>query len=812
MDKAAFPVEFRLAEGETIDAALIGPPIQEIFQYCSQFINLRKAALERVVITHPALMSETIHEFQDVAGRARGHSEGYFQTAGKAIPRVLEDGSVVNTLIIDLRIMLGLIAACQQNIPITEWDLDARFWLSVLVETLGHCIDNAERRDINDQTLDPEGAADYITLAKYYAPIIVGQFVSGVLAGPAITPDLQNREVNNWQLSAKQLIDPLLDQKFSSNGISDSMSNTSHNFWAVLIQYASLVGHTLSNSNLDEVQVWRSSNQEFLTALNEISVYLKQLWKDYPKLPSDDAIAENLLPSWQKLAEAYGFIFGAASPSDENTQMTIPSSSTKKSGFFFCAGTTTIDGSCKDEKFYQEYEGRQYCILHFPGEDKKEGFLKALERKFKVKDFNFQGIWFPDVVFFPKETIFNDSTDFSGAYFNQPVIFSQPQFESDAKFSNAHFSKDVSFTNGEFNKVDFSSAKFDADVKFDGAQFKADAIFSGAQFKADADFSFACFYKDVEFGKVMFNANVSFNRTRFVTEIPKEKGADTVNKATGTSHGTKEEDKTKTISLTKTISFDGARFKDGLSFEGNDFVDRDRTLVSFAAAIFDKPDRVIFHSVILHPSWFINVDSRKFNFVNVGWGFLEKRGAIQREFQVLENNQKGYLKHLLAVTFRQLAVNAEDNNRYEEAANFRYMAMDAKRLERWRKVDLLRLSWWYWLLSGYGERVQRAFGMLLVFWFVFAIIYWSGDATWWQPKQANKVAVETTESVNQQPVVSYPLTFPESLVYSLGVMTLQKPEPVPANKRAKVFVLLETVVGPIQAALLALAIRRKFMR
>ena len=43
-------------------------------------------------------------------------------------------------------------------------------------------------------------------------------------------------------------------------------------------------------------------------------------------------------------------------------------------------------------------------------------------------------------------------------------------------------------------------------------------------------------------------------------------------------------------------------------------------------------------------------------------------------------------------------------------------------------------------------------------------------------------------------------------------MTLQKPEPLPANKRAKTLVLLETVLGPVQAALLALAIRRKFMR
>jgi len=56
------------------------------------------------------------------------------------------------------------------------------------------------------------------------------------------------------------------------------------------------------------------------------------------------------------------------------------------------------------------------------------------------------------------------------------------------------------------------------------------------------------------------------------------------------------------------------------------------------------------------------------------------------------------------------------------------------------------------------------------------------------------------------------LSLSESLIYSAGVLALQKPQPFPANKRAKSFVLLETILGPVQAALLVLAIRRKFMR
>ena len=57
-----------------------------------------------------------------------------------------------------------------------------------------------------------------------------------------------------------------------------------------------------------------------------------------------------------------------------------------------------------------------------------------------------------------------------------------------------------------------------------------------------------------------------------------------------------------------------------------------------------------------------------------------------------------------------------------------------------------------------------------------------------------------------------PLKLPRALTYSTAVMTLQKPEPRPATTAAQTVVLLETILGPVQAALLALGIRRKFMR
>lgn len=54
----------------------------------------------------------------------------------------------------------------------------------------------------------------------------------------------------------------------------------------------------------------------------------------------------------------------------------------------------------------------------------------------------------------------------------------------------------------------------------------------------------------------------------------------------------------------------------------------------------------------------------------------------------------------------------------------------------------------------------------------------------------------------------------EAAFYSLNTMAFQKPEPKPAedNTRTRLVVTLQTILGPVQAALLLLAIRRKFMR
>jgi hypothetical protein len=126
------------------------------------------------------------------------------------------------------------------------------------------------------------------------------------------------------------------------------------------------------------------------------------------------------------------------------------------------------------------------------------------------------------------------------------------------------------------------------------------------------------------------------------------------------------------------IQFDKATFKDGLTFKSN-HLSQDRALLSFNDAFFEKPERVRFVSVIMPPHSFMNVDPRKFNLIDTGWGFIDRRTALKEAKLALEKFGRSPSGPILELAYPQLAVNAEENNRYEQAADFRYLAMEVAR-------------------------------------------------------------------------------------------------------------------------------------
>jgi uncharacterized protein YjbI with pentapeptide repeats len=440
--------------------------------------------------------------------------------------------------------------------------------------------------------------------------------------------------------------------------------------------------------------------------------------------------------------------------------------STSKPSFISdCEGR--VRSACHGEASYDDSEGGKWCVLHYPNKKKRGQFDRLRQWKIEHNDFDFCGAWFPT------EANFEDFV-----------------FNANANFSKATFSEGGNFRYAEFKGADLREATFNGEAKFSAATFSEDAYFREVKFGADANFGKVKFGAGVDFSKARFNGDAYFRRAVFLARANFSRA-----------------------SFKESVSFFGEtaeRLEDGTRIPARS-LGRDSTL-DFQHATIEKPGRFTFHTVDLRPHWFVNVDAREFDLTDVrwNWGQLTIKGEIEalreakKEKAKRENEElkaRGQIEalraegadnfySLLQKTCSQLAEHAEKNNLYEDASWFRYWAMDLARRDKWKGLVFWRTDWLhmlYGLVSGYGEKVRRAFLCLLGVWLVFALLY-------------TRTGFET------------PLSLTEALWHSFNVMTLQKPEPKPLTSVAKVLVGLETVFGPVQAALVALAIRRKFMR
>jgi hypothetical protein len=134
-------------------------------------------------------------------------------------------------------------------------------------------------------------------------------------------------------------------------------------------------------------------------------------------------------------------------------------------------------------------------------------------------------------------------------------------------------------------------------------------------------------------------------------------------------------------------------------------------------------------------------------------------------------------------------------------------------IENYRGFVPLRLDFWYWLASGYGERVRQAFLVFILLIELFMVGFLNVDFEPAIKPTRVQSQVETVSQLNDSAELKViKLGLVEAALYSFNVAILQKPEPKPISWRGKLLVALETVLGPAQAALFALALRRKFMR
>jgi Pentapeptide repeats (9 copies) len=500
-----------------------------------------------------------------------------------------------------------------------------------------------------------------------------------------------------------------------------------------------------------------------------------------------------------------------------------------------CENRQSIHKSvCRKLETTEHTDGNHYCLLHLPTEEKDarkfqqiidERFDEVAEAIAKIEaelpeadwkeakaghDYDFRYVWFPKYISF-RNKAFSGDAYFYSATFSGDADFISATFSGDAYFSSATFSGYAHFSSATFSGYAyFSSATFSDSASFISATFSGYASFSSATFSGETNFDKTKFGKTgvTRFIKAKFEGDVLFENTEFNNPVSFDAAV----------FG-KESD----IIFLKSFFAEDASFK-YTAAEGylrfSNLRQGKQNKFDFEDATFDKATRVSFHTLRLCPNWFVNADSRKFVFTDVTWDNLSsdyRNKNIERELESLQaraiDEQK---KRLLEIAARQLAVNAEENNRYDEAAKFRYMAMETRRLEETRQLSFSRfLIWLYKWTSGYGENWTLAalvlIGVLVFYGYLYASPLSAFDyGKDGKPPSADTVAQNLCDKVR---IIGDPqMNVCEGILHSLSVATFQRPEPKAYDTLTKLFVVLEVILAPLQAALLALAIRRKFMR
>lgn len=477
---------------------------------------------------------------------------------------------------------------------------------------------------------------------------------------------------------------------------------------------------------------------------------------------------------------------------------------------------------CRDLETVKHTDGKHYCLLHLPTKEKDvdklqqiidERFVEVAEGIAKIEAelpevdwkrakaklvYDYRYVWFP------KDINFSDKT------FNGDAYFISATFSGHAYFRSATFSGHADFNSATFrSSAYFNSATFSGSAYFREATFSGDVSFWSATFSGDTSFILATFEEKSQlfFVETKFNNKVEFTYTNF----------------------------------NGFVAFEGKN--DNRVFVGNN------VLLDLQNARIDDAKKISFHTVRLEPSWFVNVNASEFVFTDCKWRYADgkkwkkldewketlSKGILKRivskmfvtvdkwmefgsrikvktEIEHLRNREVSDNPHeILTKACWQLADNHEESKSLSKASMFRKFASESKRKAKSRFLQPFTLHWWYYAVSFYGESWRRALFVLILILIGFGLFYESPFASFEMIDKKPSDA-QTQTANNTEPPKVYKMNYGEGFVHSLSVATFQRPEPKAYGFWTKLFVALEVILAPLQAALLALAIRRKFMR
>jgi uncharacterized protein YjbI with pentapeptide repeats len=446
-------------------------------------------------------------------------------------------------------------------------------------------------------------------------------------------------------------------------------------------------------------------------------------------------------------------------------------------------------------------EKKSYCVFHAPKEEKRKAL--GSEERLTSEEFNafvfsrihdfvslangggppetceFVGTIFPGDISFKRYDKDNPlpKINFNRVIFHGSAIFSNVTFSNGATFGHAEFRK-ASFDEAKFfGKATFSSAIFDGVAEFDEAEFHGGAQFNRTEFHYDAEFSLAVFkcvpsFRGTIFSRVGSFVNVTYKKNAAYIKTIFENKAD-FRGATSTLGGRVHlielepnslEHITFSLSDLPLFTLNGCRWPSRLGLDIHE---------SHIPGVLQQCEQ-------LYRAMKKCADDEHDRRMVSDWHYAEKLAGLKILLKV-----RGWLAALDTVFSSDYS--------WTVKANSSVAFLFHTPLVLFRST--ISITFWYWLFSGFGEKVFRA-GMWLLALVLFVL------------------ALMGTVSMTDTNSTVACVMLPERLYAGLQhLLFIASPQYTPAEPlwRSALLVLTRVLI-PLQFTLFALAVRNRFRR
>jgi len=474
---------------------------------------------------------------------------------------------------------------------------------------------------------------------------------------------------------------------------------------------------------------------------------------------------------------------------------------------------------------------KRLCILHSRNVRKApEAFMAALQAHCE-KSHNFRAFVFPRDASFAGAR-FPEGADFSGASFLLGAYFSGAEFGGDTTFAGATFAEAHFFATVFTAGASFARATFDGKTRFTDATFAVGASFHDATFAGDADFTKARFARETSFAAGTFAERGRFAEAQFTQEANffRTKFAGAADFA-GTTfcRGARFAEAT----FQRGADFDGVAFQAGrVDFAQAVLLGPTRFAprrirkewvpvfgtaeVDFRAVRIEPPESLAFVEVNLERCRFVDTDLRGVRLTGLRWAQLPwglwarvgARDAVYDEQQPERYAPMPWAK--LEDLYRQLKKNYEEQRDFDRAGDFHFGEKEMRRRNPATPRGLRRLLTLYRGVSGYGELWLRPLAFFLALVLAGALGYLVGGL--WVRDPVGPSGSLLSVRAGQGAMGGGLAAVGESLLYSLRVMTLLRPDDVVPVGWSRLIQTVQSLVGPVLLGLAGLAIRQRLRR